>query len=66
MQQQSEKRDLFSHGPSRATLKKKYTSPRLSDYGSVRKLTHGNGSSPNPDGHSGMSMKSLNENQRRR
>jgi hypothetical protein len=64
MQEQSEKRDLVSHQTSRAMLKKKYTSPRLSDYGSVRKLTHGNGSSPNPDGHSGMSMKSLNERRR--
>ena len=58
MQKQSEKRDLVSDQPSRAAPKKRYASPRLSDYGSVRKLTHGNGSSPLPDGHSGMSMKS--------
>ena len=61
MQKQSEKRDLDSDQPSRAAPKKRYTSPRLSDYGSVKKLTHGNGSSPLPDGHSGMSMKSKNE-----
>ena len=66
MQNQSEERDVVSEKPNSVTLKKRYTSPRLSDYGNVRKLTHGNGSSPNPDGHSSMSMKSKNENQRRR
>ena len=54
MQNQSQKRGVVSDKPNRATLKKKYTSPRLSDYGSVRKLTHGGGSVVQADGNSGM------------
>ena len=57
MQNQSEKRDVVSDKSNSATLKKRYTSPRLSHYGSVRTITHGNGSSPLPDGHSGRSRK---------
>ena len=47
-------RSDVSDKPSRATQKKRYTSPRLSDYGSVRKLTHGNVAGSAPDGVSGM------------
>jgi hypothetical protein len=57
MQNWSEKRDVVDK-PGRATGKKRYTSPLLSDYGSVRKLTHGMGGST-ADGMSGMQMTAM-------